>query len=480
MLERPLLWSLAQQGGRQTVNYVMFLVLAIVLSPLDFGIVAIAATWLALIQVWSEIGLSAALIQRPNVQPGHLSSTFFANVALGVTLTAIGMLSAAPVAAFFRAPNTAPIIAALSINLLINSLGLTHVALAQRELRFRQLAIRDIVAALVGGVTGIVLAVSGYGAWSLVAQSLVTSAVGLTVMWKVTPWHPRWSEWSLQSLRELWGYSSKILSFNIFKYFAQNTDKLLVGYLLGPLALGLYNVAFRFVLAPVSAMTGAVGSYLFPRIARAQASVQDVARIYLSTQRLTNSVVAPVVLAVAVAGPVLVPAVLGQRWAAAAPLVQVFAFVALAQVWISLVGQLLKSLDRPGWLFNWSVAFTALIYVCLWIGSRWGLLGVGLGMAAAHGIGLVINYVIVRRLLPVRVADFAAAAWGAGVAAVAFGVWLWASLQLSLHPTARLVIGLVAGLLVYAAVLWNVDKRFLADSWSGLVGDERARQVPAK
>lgn len=397
---RPMLWSVVQQFGRQGTTYVAFLVLGLLLSPQDFGIVAMAAVWLSLMQALSEWGFGAALVQRATLEPRHLSTAFYCTAATGVCLALLGVLGAPLVAAFFDTPAVRPVVAWLSVTLAINGLGVTQLALAQRELRFRDLAVRDTVAAAVGGAAGIALAVTGRGVWSLVVQSLVTAAIGTALLWRLTEWRPRLKELSPKAAKELWPFGSRMLAFAVFKFFAQNTDRALVGAVVGSGALGAYAFGWKVVLVPTAAFAGAVGAYLFPKLSRLQGDLGAARTAYVAVHRMLVFVVMPAMVLVAFGAPTAVPLVFGTKWASAVPLIQVFAAVAVAQTWIAPVGQVMKSLNRPEWLLRWSIAFTAMTVAAVGFGSRWGAIGVAGGVAVAHAIGVAINVAVIGRLLP--------------------------------------------------------------------------------
>jgi O-antigen/teichoic acid export membrane protein len=438
----------------------VFLLLALLLTPRDFGVVSLAASWIAFLSVFGELGFGAALVQRPKLEPGHLSTTFALNVGAGTALTVIGVMTAGPLARFFHTPAAAPVFVALSFGFLLNAPGLSQAALAQRELRFRDLALRDTVSALVGGTVGVSLALLGWGVWSLVAQTLTTAATATVLLWRLSPWRPRRSEVSWERARELWGYSSKIFWFSVFKYFAQNGDRLLVGYLAGPVALGVYAFAFRLVVSPVATVSGAIGNYLFPRFARLQEDRAAVAAVYLRATGALETAVLPALALAAVIAPAGIPLLFGARWAEATILVQLFAFVAGAQVMISPVGQLMKALDRPAWLFAWSVFFTALTLGLIAAGSRAGLPGIGTGLVAAHLVGVGVAAAISIRLLGLRWRDLARSAvpgvvLAGGTAAAA----LFALRVVQAEEHWRVGLALTAGLLTAAAALRWIDPR---------------------
>jgi O-antigen/teichoic acid export membrane protein len=409
MSDRAWSWSIAQQVGRQSTNYVVFLILALLLTPEHFGIVSLGGSWIAATSVFAELGFGAALVQRKEITPGHLSTTFAINTALGAALTAAGVALAGPLARFFGVPTAQTVFQVLSIGFLLNAVPLTQVALAQRDFRFRDLAVRDIGASLAGGLVGIAMALLGFGVWSLVAQTLITALVGAAVLWRLSSWRPSLSEVSLASARELWHYSSRIFGFNLFKHLSQNLDKLLVGYLAGPATLGRYAFAYRMVVYPVATVSGALGNYFFVSFSRMQDDLERIRRTYFKTGRVQAALLLPALAAVAAAAPSAVPLVFGPQWTQAIPFVQVFCLVAAAQALMGPVGQLMKSRDRPGWMFNWSVGFTALALAGISVGSLWGPIGIAVGVAVAYILGLGICAVLAARLLEVRNVRLAAA-----------------------------------------------------------------------
>jgi O-antigen/teichoic acid export membrane protein len=460
---RSLEWSFVQQIGRQVSSYAVFAALALLLPARDFGVTAMAWTWLAFITLFGELGFGVALIQRPNVESRHLSSVFVLNCFLGVLLTAIGIAAAGMFARFYRTPEVGPVAAALSLNFLLNALVFTQTALAQRELRFRQLAIRDISASVVGGVVGVALAYLGFGIWSLVAQALTASAIGTIMLWSVSSWRPHLREASWSTIRELWPYSSRILSSNVLKFFAQNTDRVLIGYLLGPVTLGVYAFAVKIVLTPVSTITSAFGGYLFPAFAQAQADVALVRSMYLHYCRAIASLTLPALVLAWLLAPSLIPMIFGQRWASAVPLIQGLTIVAAAQSFFGPVGELMKALARPAWLFRWSLFFTALAAAALAVGSRWGAAGSVGGLACAYILGLPVVYGVARRLIRIDLRAIGAALRASVLGSAVLGCGTWALLHLQGAPTVPgLVMAGLLGTALYIAVLHRLDPGIFA------------------
>jgi O-antigen/teichoic acid export membrane protein len=457
-----MIWSVVQQVGGQTTTMVVFFVLAALLPPTDFGLLGMAGAWLAVLNAVCETGFGAALIHRDDLRREHLSSTFGINILVGVALTLLGVALSWPAATYFRTPALQPVMAALSLGFTVRAFGLTQMALAQRELRFRALALRDLLSSVVGGTVGLGLAVAGYGVWSLVGMSLVSALIGTIMLWRVAHWRPRAAELSRRAVAELWPYSSRLLGFNLFKAIGQNTDRLIIGPLLGVHALGIYTFASKAVIFPVTMFVGALGVYLFPRVARLQHDRPAVRAVYRAVLIAVLNVVLPGLATLVVLAPAVVP-LLGDRWGEAAPVIQVLAAAALAQAIIAPVGQLMKGFGRPGWLITWSIGFTLLTGLALWVGTAWGLVGASVAYVVAHLTALPVILWVGRRLTGLGPVELARILWlpAAGSAVLAAGLALAARYTGDWGRPALAVAALLAGA-VYLTALARLNPEFAA------------------
>jgi len=399
MILGPGSWAVLQTVSKQGASFLIFLILSRLLGPKDFGLLGMSISWIGFVNIFSELGFSAAVIQRKDIGEKHLSTTFYINVVLGLLLSIVGIGISIPAAVFFKAPEVRPIIAMLSLSFVINSISLTHSAIAQRELQFKKLAIRDLSASIVGGAAGITAALLGFGVWSLVAQLLITGIASSALLWHVSAWKPSYRHASIACVKELWPYSSKIFYYSVFRYFAQNTDKLLIGYFLGSIALGLYTFTFKLVVFPCTTFVGAVGNYLFPKYSRIQDDISRIKSSYLEINGLLGAIVAPTLFLAIILSSVLIPFFFGDKWNAALPLFPIMAIVAYLQTIISPVGNLLKATNRPAWMLNWSIMITTLVTVLMTMGVKFGIEGVASGLLVAYSIGFVLNMWILGKII---------------------------------------------------------------------------------
>ncbi|MBA3658516.1 MAG: lipopolysaccharide biosynthesis protein [Gemmatimonadales bacterium] len=459
---RTIAWSLIQQIGSQAVNYIVFLILAVVLPPSDFGVVAMASVWLAILGAFAESGFGAALVQRAELRPSHVSTTFVINLAAGVMLAALGAALAFPAAALYRMPAVAPVMTVLAAAFVIRSLSLTQAALAQRAVNFRALAMRDVGSNVAGGVVGVGMALAGYGVWSLVGMTLVGASVGTVLLWQVTSWRPRWHEVSRAAAAELWPYSSRVLGFNFFKAISQNTDRLVIGFTLGAHAVGLYAFASRLIILPVTVIVGAFGNYLFPEVARWQHDPRAVRALIRRTSRPMLAIVLPGLAGMVMMAPAVVT-LFGTQWREAAVLVQVLSVAALMQVMYSPTGQLMKGLNRPGLLLAWAIGFTPVVAAALWVGSRWGVAGTAIAFSVIHVVCLPVILYIARRLADVRLADLVGVGWPAGLATLALVACLEVGVaQAPVYGRSSLVAAAFLGSALYCVVLARLSPSLTA------------------
>jgi len=187
---KGVVWSGIQNWGSSLLSVGVFLVLARLLDAQAFGLVALASAFTGLMVIFLRQGFSRAIIQRSDLQPGHLDTAFWINIAGGVVLTGAGMALAGLVSSVYGEPQLTPVIRWLSVGFLASALSATQEAVLQRRLNFKGLAMRSLVASLAGGVVGVGMAVSGFGLWSLVGQNLCAGLVGVVVLWRASEWRP--------------------------------------------------------------------------------------------------------------------------------------------------------------------------------------------------------------------------------------------------------------------------------------------------
>ncbi len=314
---RGLLWTLIDTWGSQLLGLVVFAILAHLLEPVDFGLVALAAVFVALGQLFADQGLGDAVIQRRELTRRQLDTAFWAALATGVLLSVAGVVLAIPVAALLGEPRLEQILQVLSLVFVLAALNSIQLALLRRELDFRSLAVRRLFAVGAGGVVGIALAFTGAGAWALVGQQLASGAMSVVMLWAASPWRPSLA-FSASDFRSLFAYGMNVVGSDFLGFVSRNTDNLLIGVVLGPIPLGFYAVAYRILDTSQVLLLNAARRLAFPSFARLQHDLGRVSRAYLRLARSSSALTLPGYVGLALVAHEAIVVVFGQRWAPSA------------------------------------------------------------------------------------------------------------------------------------------------------------------
>ena len=322
------MWTVLKSASSRIVSSAVFIVLARMLEPADFGTVALASVFVVLISVLVESGFGEALIQRDTVEPRDLNSAFWISNAVAISLAVVLIGFAGVISELLGQPQLAPVLRVLSAVFVFSALASVPQAILRRDLAFRAIALRGVAATLAGGTVGIVMAVAGAGVWSLVGQMVASAVVGTAIAWAMCSWRPGWSL-STKSLRELSGFSAKILGERLALFASRRSDDLLIGLVLGPVALGYYTVAYRLLLILTEMIIWTLEGVAFPLLSRLQNDRARRARAFYALTRLCAAVAVPAFLALAVLTPELMRVAFGPRWLAAIPVMQTLALVGI-------------------------------------------------------------------------------------------------------------------------------------------------------
>jgi O-antigen/teichoic acid export membrane protein len=448
------LWAAGAAWALRGISALVFLVLARLVDPSAFGLVALAAVYVLTTQTISDQGLATALIQRDSIEDAHKDSAFWANLTVGLLLALLTFVLADPISRLYGEPRLAPILRWFAISPVLAALSIVQQALLSRSLRFRELALRQLVGALAGGATGIAMAYAGMGVWALVAQHITNQTVSVIVLWSVTSWRPRFA-FSWRHFRELFNFGFNVLAANIVRAIGFQADRLILGYFLGATALGYYSVAQRLLSILTDFVAGSAERIVVPLFARIQGEKERVNRGLMTAQRILTLVTVPAFVGLAATAPVLVPVLLGAKWQPSVLSTQILAAASLGFCLSFFFGQVLTALGRPGLRLGVVVAQAiSLCAVCL-IGVRFGLAGVSLAVMLNQVLFYGVELVILRRN-----AGFSLAAYlGEGMlplvgsVIMAAGVILLGRAMGDFPPIARLAADVALGMAIYGAIL---------------------------
>ncbi len=395
---RAAVWALLDKGVSRTLTMVVFLILARLLTPRDFGLVALALVVRSFLAVFIDQGFTAAIVQRPDLPRRTLDTAFWTAIATGSFL-ALLMFAFAPWIAgeILGDDAVAPLVRVLAFSLLLTALSSTQSALLARQLAYRELAVRHVVAQLLAGAVAIVAAFLGAGAWALVIQTIVQGAVGAIILWHLSSWRPAF-RFHMPSFRLLALFGVSMVGIDILFVVQQQADNFLVGRSLGVAALGIYALAFRFYFVVVDITMSSISGVALSTFARVQHDPETAGRMYVTGSRLTTLVALPFFVGMAMVAPQLIPVLVGDGWAPAAPVLRALCASGLILCLSYLDRNLMVALGRPRLALLVTAVGVGLRVVGYLIGVQFGVVGVALGLSVTSILFWPVRLLILRGL----------------------------------------------------------------------------------
>lgn len=392
-------WTAVAQTGRQVSQFVVSVILARLLTPEDFGLVAMIVVFTGFATLFGEMGFSAALVQRQKPEERHYSSIFWLSLLAGLVLAGVVVAVAPAVAKFYDEARLTSLTVLLALNFPISSLSLVQRAVLMRAMAFRRLTLVDVVAVASGGALAIALAKMGYGVWSLVWQMLAVSSITAAVLWWVAGWRPALL-FDRSGVADLLPFSSNLLGSNIFTYWARNSDNMLVGRFIGSEGLGIYARGYSTMLLPLSQITSVLTRVMFPALSRIQDDKPRVKRIYLRAVAMIALVTFPMMMGLLVVADHFVGAIYGPRWTGVTGPLRILCVVGMIQSIVSTVGWIYQSQGRTDLMFKWGLFSGCIAIVSFLIGVYFGTVeAVAWCYALANGVLLYWNFAIPGRLI---------------------------------------------------------------------------------
>ena len=376
------------------LRLVVLFLLARFVSPADFGIVGAATVVLGFSTIFCELGMGPAIVQRPTLEPRHEQAAFSASVGFGLVLGAILWALAPQIAGFFRIPAVQPVLRTFAWTFPLAGLSLVAYAVTQRALRFRWLAIVDLVSFGVGyGVVGITLALLGFGVWALVAAEM--SKVGLYTTILVVAHPPRFTiRPDRKAFAELMYYGSGFTVSKVANYLALQLDNVIVGRWLGVVALGFYGRAYELMAAAPALLGEPVDKVLFPAMAARQGDMRSLSSAYRRGVAAMALITLPLSALLVVLAPEAVPVLLGPKWTPVIVPFQILTlgiFLRTSYRISDVVARATGAVYRRAWR---QATYMLCVVAGAWFGRHWGIAGVALGVLGA----LAVNYVLMAHL----------------------------------------------------------------------------------
>ncbi|MFO7534544.1 MAG: lipopolysaccharide biosynthesis protein [Kiritimatiellia bacterium] len=385
------------QWVRQGIGFGATVVLARLLTPADFGLVAMVTALTGMLEMYKDLGLSAATIQAPHLEDSQVNDLFWINTGLTVLIVAALVALAPVVANFYGRAELVAVTWALAIGFLAAGLSIQHWALMRRTMRFGILAVIETTGMVLAVSVAIGLAVAGMRYWALVGFILTPRLVNLIGAWSCCAWRPRFS-FSGEGLRPLFGFGWKLAACNALTAFVAGMDSILIGRLAGGYPLGLYNRGLQVRAVFSGLMDIPLNSIGVSTLARLQSRPALFHDAYGRLLYLFQAALVPFWFVTLLCPEVLLRVIFGEQWVASAPFVRILGCLLLIQPLQTLLNTMFVALGRSGVMLAWGVVFSVLLGIGFWAGMlAGGVKGLAIGYVAAAAVSCLIGLFFAAR-----------------------------------------------------------------------------------
>lgn len=381
------------KGSQAILQFVVMIVLARLLSPSDFGIVNAATVVITFTTVFSMIGVGPALIQRPKLNESHIRTGFTLTIFLSIFFAALLYFGSSIIAVFFNMGKLKIVLQVMSLIFLIKGFSTVAESLVQRKLKFRLFASIEVISYIVYGIIGVLCAMIDLGYWALVYAQIGQNLIK-TVLLVTLERHNMKPQLHWNSIKELFFFGGGFTIARLSNQFALQADNLVVGRWLGPNALGLYGRAYQLMIMPANLFGQVMDKVLFPAMARIQKKQDQLSQAYRIGITAVAFFTIPVGIFICLLSKDIVILLFGNKWLSLVPALQVLAVGLVFRTGYKISDSLVRATGavyRRAWR---QIIYALAVFCGAWIGQRWGIVGVSLGVLCA----IIINYCLMTNL----------------------------------------------------------------------------------
>ena len=393
-----LFWSFFERVGQQGIQFIISIILARLLMPEEFGLIAMLAIFMAVAQSFLDSGFGSALIQKKNAAHIDECSIFYFNILVGFLAAGLLCLAAPWIAGFYNQPLLVPLTCALSLNLIINAFGLIQTTLLTKHIDFKTQLKVSVIATVISGAIGVTMALNGFGVWSLVAQSLSSNLFRTILLWFFNTWRPL-LVFSFVSLRGMFAFGSRLLASGLLDTVFQNIYLVVIGKLFSPVSLGFYSRAKGLQQLPVSNISGIVSRVTFTVFSSVQ---DDKPRLKRGVRKALTMLVMinfPMMIGLAIVAKPLVLVLLTEKWAPCIPYLQLLCVVGMLYPVHVINLNVLIAQGRSDLFFRLEILKKILIVIVIAVTYRWGIIAMIYGQIVTSCLGYFLNAYYTGKML---------------------------------------------------------------------------------
>jgi O-antigen/teichoic acid export membrane protein len=395
-------WSATQTWGVRVISFLVMIALARLVAPEAFGLVAYASVFIALAQIFVDQGFSDAIVQFPQLGREHLDTAFWVSMLIGGLITIFSFFAAAGIASLFREPQLVPVIRWLSPIFVLSALSSVQQAILRRELAFKALTIRSLAANLFSSVVAVIMAFRGYGVWSLVAKILLAAVVNAVMLWQVSDWRPDF-QLSINRFQELFLFGINIVGGNFVDFLSVHSDDFLIGYFLGPIALGYYTLAYNLLIVTTDLLISVPNAVAFPIFSAVQANTANVKRAFDQVILLQSVVAFPIFMGIAALSSELIVQLYGTSWIASIPVLRLLMLIGIVRSAMYIYSSVFRAAGKPSWRFGIYLLTAVMNVIGFVLVVRFGIIAVAASYVIVSYVLMPLYFFMIRNLTGISI-----------------------------------------------------------------------------
>ena len=456
-----LMWRFAERCGAQAVAFIVSVVLARLLDPSTYGIVALITVFITIAQVFVDSGLGNSLIQKKDADDIDFSTVFYTNMAFCMLLYVLIFLLAPAIAGFYGMPDIVPYIRVLSITILVSGVKNVQQAYVSRHMIFRKFFFSTLGGTIAAGIIGVIMALNGAGVWALVAQQVINVTIDTCILWITVRWRPK-AAFSLKRLKSLYSFGWKLLASSLLDTVYKDLSSLIIGKLYSSSDLAYFNQGDKFPRLIINNINTSIDSVLLPTLSDVQDEREKLKELTSKAIKLSCFILAPVMIGMAAVAEPLVRIVLTDKWLPCVNMLRIFCFVYLMYPIHTANLNAIKAVGRSDIFLKLEIIKKiiglAILAVSMWFGVEamaWSFLLMGI-------LSQFINAWPNRKLLDYGYLDQLRDVMSTMVPAALMGILVYIIGKLLGSSLPVLVLQVIAGVVIYV-----IETRFfMPEVWN--------------
>lgn len=393
-----LIWKLLERGGTQGIQFIIQIILARLLLPKDFGLIAIVMVFISLANVFVQGGLNKALVQKKDSDSKDFSTVLYVSLIMAAILYVLIYLAAPYISAFYDESRLTNVLRVISLTLFFGAFNSIQNAYVEKHMLFRKLFFSSLLASIISGITGIILAYLGLGVWAIVTQQILSQMTISIVLWFTVRWRPE-IVFSISKVKLLFSFGWKLLVSNLIHMLYMDLRTLIIGRIFSPSMLGYYNRGENFPKIIVNNIDGSLQSVMFPTFSAHQDDKKRLKDMVRRTVVTSSFLVFPAIIGLVVIAEPLVLLLLTEKWLQAAPFLQIFAVSYLFLPIQTVNLQAISALGRSDVTLKLQIIKKVVGIIILLISIPFGVYAIAVGAAVSAFMSMLINIYPNRTLL---------------------------------------------------------------------------------